>query len=82
MVWRQLPKLIPAGSIPVSRSKQKEQALRLFFLLYRGDPFRGFGRYPSLRSKDKGASRTLSELNQAKAKRTRSEAGISPHLHR
>ena len=32
MVWRQLPKLIPAGSIPVSRSKQKEQALRLFFL--------------------------------------------------
>ena len=31
MVWRQLPKLIPAGSIPVSRSKQKEQAPRLFF---------------------------------------------------
>ena len=23
MVWRQLPKLIPAGSIPVSRSKRK-----------------------------------------------------------
>lgn len=23
MVWRQLPKLIPAGSIPVSRSKKK-----------------------------------------------------------
>ncbi len=25
MVWRQLPKLIPAGSIPVSRSKKTVQ---------------------------------------------------------
>ena len=24
MVWRQLPKLIPAGSIPVSRSKKEK----------------------------------------------------------
>ena len=23
MVWRQLPKLVPAGSIPVSRSKKR-----------------------------------------------------------
>ena len=32
MVWRQLPKLIPAGSIPVSRSKKKNAAeAALFF---------------------------------------------------
>ncbi len=28
MVWRQLPKLIPAGSIPVSRSIKQARALR------------------------------------------------------
>ncbi len=35
MVWRQLPKLIPAGSIPVSRSKQKKSAVcALFFVKF------------------------------------------------
>ena len=29
MVWRQLPKLIPAGSIPVSRSIKETEAYRL-----------------------------------------------------
>ena len=62
--------------------QKKNRHCACSFCICRGDPFRGFGRYPSLQSKDKGASRTLSELNQAKAKRTRSEAGISPHLHR
>lgn len=34
MVWRQLPKLVPAGSIPVSCSKEKRLSLceSLFFV--------------------------------------------------
>lgn len=30
MVWRQLPKLIPAGSIPVSRSNPPHKNVRRF----------------------------------------------------
>ena len=66
----------------LSLQAKKNRHFACSFCICRGGPERGFGRYPSLQSKDKGASRTLSELNQAKAKRTRSEAGISPHLHR
>ena len=40
MVWRQLPKLIPAGSIPVSRSKKNSaetifsHCFCLFFFMF------------------------------------------------
>ena len=38
MVWRQLPKLIPAGSIPVSRSKKRTGTSSVLFAYAEGTP--------------------------------------------
>lgn len=38
MVWRQLPKLVPAGSIPVSRSKKTEEQKLFRFCIAHAAP--------------------------------------------
>ena len=38
MVWRQLPKLVPAGSIPVSRSKKTEEQKLFRFCIVKRQP--------------------------------------------
>ena len=51
MVWRQLPKLIPAGSIPVSRTKEEQSRANL--RIYR----QAFSLLKTARANDKKAAK-------------------------